>query len=83
MLHTSPSASAAAMARTRQSVSGATTSQHPGTALATMAGWKLKKDAVTGPAPMGPSGAARAAKYPDQKPRSPASRSAVRHSGAK
>ena len=83
VLHTSPSASAAAMARTRHSVSGATTSQHAGTALATMAGWKLKKDAVTGPAPMGPSGAARAAKYPDQKPRSPASRSAVRHSGAK
>jgi hypothetical protein len=27
-----------------------------------MAGWKLKKAAVTGPAPMGPSGAARAAK---------------------
>ncbi len=50
MLHTSPSASAAAMARTRQSVSGATTSQQAGTALATMAGWKLKKAAVTGPA---------------------------------
>ena len=60
--HTSPSASAAAMARTRQSVSGATASQHRGTALATMAGWKLKKAAVTGPAPTGPSGAARAAK---------------------
>ena len=60
--HTSPSASAAAMARTRHSVSGATTSQQPGTALATMAGWKLKKAAVTGPAPTRPSGAARAAK---------------------
>jgi hypothetical protein len=43
----------------------------------------LKKVAVTGPAPMAPSGAARAAKYPDQKPRSPVSRSAVRHPGAK
>ena len=60
--HTSPSASAAAMARTRHSVSGATTSQQPGTALATIAGWKLKKAAVTGPAPTRPSGAARAAK---------------------
>jgi hypothetical protein len=50
------------MARTRQSVSGATVSQQAGMALATMAGWKLKKAAVTGPAPMGPSGAARAAK---------------------
>ena len=48
---TSPSASAAAMARTRQSVSGATASQQAGTALATMAGWKLKKAAATGPAP--------------------------------
>ena len=37
------------MARTRQSVSGATISQHPGTAFATMAGWKLKKAAATGP----------------------------------
>jgi hypothetical protein len=43
----------------------------------------LKKAAVTGPAPTSPSGAARDAKYPDQNPRSPASRSAVRHSGAK
>ncbi len=60
--HTSPSASAAAMARTRHSVSGATTSQHPGTALPTMAGWKLKKAATTGPAPTAPRGAARAAK---------------------
>jgi hypothetical protein len=50
------------MARTRQSASGATASQHSGTALATMAGWKLQKAAVTGPPPMGPSGAARAAK---------------------
>ena len=41
MRQTSLSASAAAMARTRHSVSGATTSQHPGTARATMPGWKL------------------------------------------
>ena len=81
--HTSPSASAAAMARTRHSVSGATSSQQAGTAFATMAGWKLKKAAATGPAPTRPSGAARAAKYPDQKPRRPASRSAVRQAGAK
>ena len=59
---TSPSVSAAAIARTRQRVSGATTSQQPGTALATMAGWKLKKAASTGPASTRPSGAARAAK---------------------
>ena len=67
--HTSLRASAAAMARTRHSVSGATTSQQAGTALATMAGSKLKKAAVTGPAPTRPRGAALAAKYPDQKPR--------------
>ena len=36
-----------------------------------MAGWKLKKAAVTGPAPTRPRGAARPAKYPDQKPRRP------------
>ena len=59
---TSPSASAAAMARTRQSVSGATVSQQAGMALATMAGWKLKKAAVTGLGPTRPRGAARAAK---------------------
>ena len=38
---TSLSAPAAAIARTRHSVSGATTSQHPGTARATIPGWKL------------------------------------------
>ncbi len=81
--HTSPSASAAAMARTRHRVSGATASQQPGTARATMPGWKLKNAAVTGPAPTRPRGAARAAKYPGQKPRSPASRSAARQTGAK
>jgi hypothetical protein len=53
---------AAAMARTRHNVSGATTSQHRGTAFATMAGWKLKKAALTGPAVTRPRGAARAAK---------------------
>ena len=71
------------MARTRHKVSGATVSQQPGTALATMAGWKLKKAAATGPVPTRPSGAARAAKYPDQKPRRPVSPSAVRQAGAK
>jgi hypothetical protein len=50
------------MARTRHKVSGATVSQQPGTALATMARWKLKKVAATGPVPTRPSGAARAAK---------------------
>ena len=59
---TSLSASAAAIARTRHSVSGDTTSQQPGTERATMAGAKLKKAAATGPAPTRPSGAARAAK---------------------
>ena len=39
--HTSLSASAAAIARTRHSVPGVTTSQHPGSARATMPGWKL------------------------------------------
>ena len=39
--HTSLSASAAAIARTRHNVSGATTSQHAGSALATMSRWKL------------------------------------------
>ena len=40
-LQISLSASAAAIARTRHSVSGATTSQHAGTDAATMRGWKL------------------------------------------
>jgi hypothetical protein len=48
-----------------------------------MAGAKLKKAAVTGPAPTRPNGAARAAKYPDQNPRRPVSRNAVRLVGAK
>jgi hypothetical protein len=43
----------------------------------------LEKVATTGPAPTRPSGAARAAKYPDQKPRRPVSRSAARQEGAK
>jgi len=50
------------MARTRQRVAGATTSQQSGTARATMDGAKLKQAAATGPGPTGPSGAARAAK---------------------
>ena len=54
--HTTPSASAAAMARTRHSVSGATVSQQAGTALATMAGWKLEKAAATGPGRHGRAG---------------------------
>ena len=80
---TSPNASAAAMARTRHKVGGATMSQQPGTARRTMDGAKLKNAAVTGPAPTRPSGAARAAKYPAQKPRRPVSLSAVRLVGAK
>jgi hypothetical protein len=80
---TSPNASAAAMARTRHRVGGATRSQQPGTARRTIDGAKLKNTAVTGPAPTCPSGAARAAKYPAQKPRRPVSRSAVRLVGEK
>ena len=68
--HTSLSASAAAMARTRHSVSGATTSQQPGTALATMAGVEVEEGGGhrTGadPARAGPPGRRSS---PDQKPR--------------
>jgi hypothetical protein len=48
-----------------------------------VAGLIFMTPGVPGRAPPPRRGAARAAKYPDQKPRNPASRSAVRHSGAK
>ncbi len=49
----------------------------------TIDGWKLKKAAATVAGPTAPTGAARAAKYPIQKPRSPVAASARRDSGAK
>ncbi len=48
-----------------------------------MAGWKLKKVAVTVDGPTAPTGAARPAKYPIQNPRSPVPRSASNDSGVK
>ena len=58
-------------------------SQTPGIARATIAGAKLKNEAVTTAALVTPSGAVRPAKYPRQKPRSPASSNAARASGVK
>jgi hypothetical protein len=52
-------------------------------ARAIMAGAKLKNDAPTTAALAVPSGAARPAKYPRQKPRRPARSKAERASGAK
>jgi hypothetical protein len=48
-----------------------------------MAGAKLWNEAVMTAALAGPSGAARPAKYPRQKPRNPAASNAERASGAK
>ncbi|TFV44868.1 hypothetical protein E4P43_18150 [Blastococcus sp. TF02A-35] len=60
-----------------------TTAQTPGTRRATNDGSKFTKVAVTTSAPTGPSGAARKAKYPFQKPVSPASAAAACDSAAK
>ena len=54
-----------------------------GRARATMLWRNPKKVAVTTPGPTGPIGAARPAKYPIQKPRSPAALNACRASSAK
>jgi hypothetical protein len=48
-----------------------------------MAGAKLKNEAPTTAGPAVPSGAARPAKYPRQKPRSPAAWNAERASAEK
>jgi len=74
---------AAPAARARSASSGEISSQTPGIARATKAGEKTKNDAVTTAALAGPSGAARPAKYPRQKPRRPACAKAERASGEK
>jgi hypothetical protein len=58
-------------------------SQIPGIARATIAGAKLKNEAPTTAALVTPSGAVRPAKYPRQKPRSPACSNTERASGVK
>jgi hypothetical protein len=59
------------------------TVQMPGAARLTMAGANQKNAATTGAAPTSPSGAARPAKYPRQKPRTPTSSNACRGSPVK
>ena len=52
-------------------------------ARSTICGAKLKNAATTAAGGTGPSGAARPAKYPRQKPRSPADSYAARAAGLK
>ena len=71
-------ASTAPSSRAARVRSGVARFHTSGSARATMCGAKLKNAATTGAAGTGPSGADRPAKYPRQKPRSPAFSKAVR-----